>query len=54
MLAEMKKPPAADIRAVMAYLGSKTSKAKTEAARHNATLPPKPGKKPRGRPRKAK
>lgn len=34
--------------------GSVTSEAKAEAARANANKPPKPGKRPRGRPRKDK
>jgi hypothetical protein len=32
--------------------GRSTSEAKAEAARRNANLPPKPGRRPRGRPRK--
>ena len=33
-------------------IGSVTSEAKTAASRANASKPPKPGSKPRGRPRK--
>lgn len=32
--------------------GKATSEAKAAAARANASLPPKPGRKPRGRPKK--
>lgn len=42
------------ISRVMSELGSRTSPRKTAAARANASKPPKPGKKPRGRPRKPK
>jgi hypothetical protein len=34
-------------------LGSITSEAKTQAVRENAHRPPRPGSRPRGRPRKA-
>lgn len=47
-----------DPQITAAYLGrmggSKTSEAKTKANRAKANLPPKEGKKPRGRPRKQK
>jgi hypothetical protein len=39
--------------AVLGHIGgSKTSKKKAKASRKNGNLPPKPGSKPRGRPRK--
>ena len=44
---------AANRSAAAAALGSISSPKKAQASRRNANLPPKPGSRPRGRPRKA-
>jgi hypothetical protein len=41
-----------EISRLMSHLGSRTSEAKTAAARANCNLKPKEGKMPRGRPKK--
>jgi len=50
------KSGAEQIRAYLSSIGKKggsaSSKKKTKAVRANASKPPKPGKRPRGRPKK--
>ena len=54
MIKKIKCPNCGEDVPVASILGSKTSRAKTKSSRANASQPPRPGSRPRGRPPKRK